>query len=237
MQQVPALGAHAVAAQLVEAGRAPEIGGDFPVIAQQIGGGDHLAQDRAAAQQLHARPLALAAGLEQIQAADDARLRAGRHRRVRIVLVHQRDVVVDVLLLLVHAAEAVADDDHDLVGERRVVRDAIGDRRREHVAVAVLVLQPLAVERGAPRGPAQQEAAGAHVARRPREIADPLQAEHRVVDVERDHRHVVGGIRRRRRDPGAHRAGFVDPLLQHLARLVLAVIHELVGVLRLVELA
>ena len=60
----------------------------------------------------------------------------------------------------------------------------------EEVAVAVLVLQALAVERGAAGGAAHQEAARAHVARRPGEVADALKAEHRVVDVERDHRRV-----------------------------------------------
>ena len=59
------------------------------------------------------------------------------------------------------------------------------------MAVAVLVLQAFAVERGAPGGAAEQEAARAHVARRPGEIADALEAEHRIEDVERDHRHAV----------------------------------------------
>ncbi len=101
----------------------------------------------------------------------------------------------------------------------------------------VLVLQPFAVERGAAGGAADEEAARAHVARRPGEIADALEAEHRIVDVERDHRHVRRRVGRRRRDPGGHRARLVDAFLEHLARLVLLVVHELVGVLRPVELA
>ena len=55
VQQVPALGVEAVAAQLVEAGRAPDVGVHAELVAQQIRGGDHLAQDRAAAEQLDAR--------------------------------------------------------------------------------------------------------------------------------------------------------------------------------------
>ena len=86
------------------------------------------------------------------------------------------------------------------------------------MAVAVLVLQALAVERRAAGGAAEQEAARAHVARRPDEIADALEAEHRVVDVERDHRHVVVRVRR---SPAAiheaHAPGLVDALLQDLA--------------------
>ena len=109
--------------------------------------------------------------------------------------------------------------------------------RRHDVAVAVLVLQPLAVERGPAGGAADQEAAGAHVAGGPGEVADPLEAEHRVVDVERDHRHVVGAVGRGRGDPGGHGTGLVDPLLQDLAALVLLVEHQLVGILRPVELA
>jgi hypothetical protein len=45
-------------------------------------------------------------------------------------------------------------DDHaDLVREGRVVADAVGDGAGQDVAVAVLVLQALAVERGAPGVP------------------------------------------------------------------------------------
>ena len=46
------------------------------------------------------------------------------------------------------------------------------------------------------RSAAEQEAARAHVARRPSEIADALKAEHRIVDVERNHRHVRASRRR-----------------------------------------
>ena len=156
---------------------------------------------------------------------------------MRVVLVHQGDVVVDILLLFHHPAHAVADDHDHLVRECRIVGDAVRNRRRQHMAVAVFVLQPFAVQGRASRRAAEQEAARAHVAGKPCKIADPLQTEHRVVDIERDHRHVVGAVRRRRGDPRAHRTGFVDAFLQHLARFVFAVVHQLVGVLRLVQLA
>ena len=45
------------------------------------------------------------------------------------------------------------------------------------VRMAVLVLHPLAVQRGAARGAAQQKAARAHVAGGPGEIADALEPE------------------------------------------------------------
>src|SRR6185503_15265484 len=54
VQHVPALGGKAVAPQLGEAGGAPHIGGDAPVLLEQLGRGFHLAQDRAAAEELHA---------------------------------------------------------------------------------------------------------------------------------------------------------------------------------------
>jgi hypothetical protein len=69
------------------------------------------------------------------------------------------------------------------------------------VTVAVLVLQALPVERGTPCCAADQEAACPQVASRPGEITDPLEAEHRVVDVERDHWRVRCRIRRRGRNP------------------------------------
>ena len=77
--------------------------------------------------------------------------RALRHGRLRVVLVEERQVVVDVLLLGVHAPQPVLDDHRHLVAEGRVEGAAVGDHRGEDVAVAVLVLQPLAVERGAAR--------------------------------------------------------------------------------------
>ena len=154
-----------------------------------------------------------------------------------VVLVHQREVVEDVLLLGQHAPQALLDDHRDLVAVGRVVGDAVGDRRGQQVAVAVLVLQALAVERRAAGGAAQQEPAGPAVAGRPRQVADPLEAEHRVEDVERDHRHAVVAVRRGRRDPGRERARLVDALLEDLALLVLAVEHQLLGVLGRVELA
>jgi hypothetical protein len=80
---------------------------------------------------------------------------------MRVVLVHDRQVVEDVLLLGAHAPQAVLDDHGELVAVGRVVRDAVRDRRSEQMAVAVLVLQALAVERRAPGRPAEQEPAGA----------------------------------------------------------------------------
>ena len=44
------------------------------------------------------------------------------------------------------------------------------------------------------------------------------------------------GIGRGSGDPRRHGAGLVDPLLQHLTLLVLAVIHQLIGIFGLIQL-
>src|ERR1700733_8911591 len=104
------------------------------------------------------------------------------------------------------------------------------------MALAVLVLQALTVERRASGGAAHEEPARAQVARGPDEIADALEPEHRVEDEERDHLLAVRRVRRGGGHPRRNRAGFVDALLQNLTGLVFAVPHQLIGVLRTVEL-
>src|SRR2546428_427828 len=66
------------------------------------------------------------AAAEEIHPARDALGRALGHGRMRVVLVEHRHVIVDVLLLLVHAAQAVLHDDRHLVAERGVEGDAVG---------------------------------------------------------------------------------------------------------------
>src|SRR5690606_13254585 len=109
-----------------------------------------------------------------------------------------------------------------------VVAQAVGDGAGDELAVAVFVLQAFAVQGGAPGSAPQQEAARLHVAGRPGQVAHALQAEHRVVDVERDHHPVVGRVGGRRSDPRTHATSFVDALLQNLPGLVFAVVHDLV---------
>jgi hypothetical protein len=103
--------------------------------------------------------------------------------------------------------------------------------------VAVLVLQPLAVERGAPGGGAEQEAAAELVGQRPHLVAGALEAEHRVEDVDRDHVLAVRGVRRAGGDHRAHRAGLGDALVQDLALLALLVRQQQLAVDGLVALA
>ena len=131
----------------------------------------------------------------------------------------------------------VFDDDRELVGERGIVRDAVGYRIRQDVAVAVLMLQPFAGERRPPRRAAEQEPAAARVGGGPDEVADTLEAEHRVVDEKRDRVDAVDRVRGAGRDEGCERARLVDPLFENLAVGRLLVVQERIHIDGLVELS
>ena len=82
-----------------------------------------------------------------------------------------------------------------------------------------------------------QESASPGVAGRPQLVAGPLEPEHRVEDVERDHREAVRGVGRAGGlEPGG-RARLRDPLLQDLAVDRLAVLQDELAVDGLVVLA
>src|SRR6267143_1199198 len=234
MRRVPAIGGETFPAQLGEAGDAPQVRGDPEVRLEKFRRRDRLAEDGSGAEQLHLR---LGPFTEQVHALEDARLRALGHRRVRVVLVHHGQVVVDVLLRRHHPAQPVLDDHRQLVLEGGIVADAVRDGAGDDVAVAVLVLQAFAVQRRPARGPADQEPARAHVPSGPGEVADALEAEHRIEEVDGDHLRAIGAVRGPGGDPRAERSGLVDPLLQDLPVLGLLVEHQLVGILGPVELA
>ncbi len=128
-------------------------------------------------------------------------------------------------------------DDRNFVSESRVVGNTVRDGQRLDVAVAVFMLQTFTVQRGTTGGAADQEAARLLVARRPAQVADTLETEHGVVNVERDHRQVVGAVRRCRRQPGSACAQFVDAFLQDLAFLVFFIVGNQFAVLRGILLA
>ena len=236
MQQVPAGGVAHVPRQLVVAGDAIDLGRHIPLL-EHLSGGQHLPQYGAAAQQAHSDPAAAVRRLQAVGALEDAGLHPLRHGRLRIVLVHQGNVVEDALPLGEHAPQPVLDDHRQLVGVAGIVGDAVGDGGGQHMAVAVLMLQALAVEGGAPGGAAKQEAPRLHVPSRPSQVADALKTEHGVVDVEGDQGEAVGAVGGGGGQPSGEGAGFVDALLQHLAVLLLPVGGDLSGVLRLVQLA
>ena len=161
--------------------------------------------------------------------------------RLLVVLVVDGDVIEDVLPVSgggrEHPVQAVADHRAQLVGEGRVVGLAGRDGGGQHVAVAVLVLEPLARQGGPARGGAHQEAPGPGVGRGPDRIAHPLEAEHGVEGVEGNHRHPEVGVRGARRDPARQRPALGDALLEDLAVGGLRVRQQQVVVHRLVELA
>ena len=130
-----------------------------------------------------------------------------------MVFVVERQVVEQVFVLVDHAPQPLAHDDRNLVSECRVVGKAAGDRASDQQRMPVLVLQPLAVERRAAGGRAEQEAFRARVGSAPDGVADALEAEHRVEDVERDGLFAETGVGRAGRRKGAHRSRFGDALL------------------------
>ena len=160
-------------------------------------------QDRAAAEQVDLRldlRLGKSAGAELVHSLEDAFLAARGHRFHLVIFVGDGEVIENALAVLIHAANAFLDENGDFIGEGWVVAEQIGDRRADDVRMSVLVLQAFAVEGGAAGGASHQEAAATHVAGSPRQIADPLKTEHRVINVERHHRLAKIGVRRPRRD-------------------------------------
>ncbi len=237
MQQVPAGAILAVTRQFVEARARPEVCLDAPVAFQQICGGDGFQEYRPRTEQLHARAVRRGTFLELVHALENSGGGVGGHGRMLVVLVHHRQVIEHVFLLAHHAAQAVLHDRGDFVGEGRVVGNAVRHRAGEHLGMAVLVLQPFAVERGASRRAADQKAPCALVAGRPHQVHGALHAEHGITDIHRDHLHAVRRVAGAGGDPVGHGPGLVDAFLQDLAVLLFLVEHHLVGILRHVVLA
>ncbi|MNY28776.1 hypothetical protein D3C86_1627760 [compost metagenome] len=131
----------------------------------------------------------------------------------------------------------MVDNHRKLTGEGRVIGAAVGNGGRDHMAAAILVLQPFSAQRRAPGGGAEQKATGALVGRSPNQIADTLETEHRVVDVERQHRFAVRAVRRRGSDPGRQCTGFGDALLQQLTVTGFTVIEHRTSIFWFVQLA
>src|SRR5712671_3622564 len=138
MEAVPALGFYGVGVQRFVAGHAPDIGGYAVFFSEDILRLQGFAQDGAAAKELRLQlGLLVFAGAEFVHAAQNAVFHIAGHGWHGVRLVHQSDVVKNILAVLVHAANAVLNDDGDFVGERRIVGAQIGHGQREDVAVAV----------------------------------------------------------------------------------------------------
>jgi hypothetical protein len=137
----------------------------------------------------------------------------------------------------VHPLDPVTDDRGELEREGRVVRADRRVRRGEHVRMAVVVLEALPGEGRPARRGAHEEAPGPGVARAPELVARPLEPEHRVEDVEGDHRQAVRRVRGRRGLEGSRGARLGDALLEDLAVRRLAVLQHELAVHGLVALA
>ena len=128
-------------------------------------------------------------------------------------------------------------DDRQLIGEGRVVGLDLGGRHGQHMTVTVLMLQALPGQGGAAgRGP-DQEAARPAVAGLPDQVADPLEAEHRVVGVEGDRLHAVVRVGGPGGNEAGHGPGLTEPLLEDGTFLLLVVEQQAALVDRLIELA
>ncbi|MOA07392.1 hypothetical protein D3C78_1270840 [compost metagenome] len=153
-----------------------------------------------------------------------------------IVFVEQGDVVINVLVVDIHSPHAVLDDHRQFIGIGRVVGHAAGDGGGQHMAVAVVMLQAFAHQCGSAGRGAEQKPPGAGIASGPGEVADALEAEHRVENVEGHRHHAMGAVGSARGDPGRNPAGFVQAFLHDLAVPGFLVIAQLTGVLRRVQL-
>ena len=163
---------------------------------------------------------------------------AVRSGRLRVVLVMQRDVVEDVLWRgPVHPLDPVTHDGGQFVGKGRVVAADIGDGAGQDVAVAVIVLEALTGQRRPAGRRAHQETPTARIREGPHLVAGPLEPEHRIEDVERDHGQAMAGIGRPCCLERGHGAGLRDALLQDLSVGRLPIGQHKVGVHGLVALA
>ena len=98
------------------------------------------------------------------------------------------------------------------------------------------MLQPFSIKRCSASGCSNQEATGLRIASRPAEVPNALKSEHRVVNIKRDKRAIIGTVGSCRCKPRRKSTRFRNPFFQHLTFFVFAVIHDLVGVCRIVEL-
>ncbi len=242
MEAVPALGFEGVAAEFDVAGDRPDVGLNVVLFAKDLLGFQDFVEDRSGAEELGGG-IALRSGFELVQAAHNALANVasagemGGHFGLRVILVVHRDVVEDLLVFCVHAAQAVLHDDRKFVGEGGVVAETGGHGAGEDVGVAVLVLQALAEHGGAAGGAAHQEALAARVGEGPDHVADALEAEHGVVHVKGHGGHAVVGVGGAGGGEAGHGAGFGDALFQDLAVFFFAIAEQHVAVVGRVFLA
>src|SRR5690348_8447858 len=174
---------------------------------------------------------------EQVGAFQDTFFCAPGHGRHGIGLIGHREVVKDALLLFVHAANAITDNDGNFVGKGGIEGVKIGHRVGQELAIAVLMLQAFAGQRGATRSAADQEAARARVAGGPDEVTDALESEHGIKNEEWNRGDAVRGVGGSGGDEGGDGAGLGDSFLENLAVGGFFVVKQRLAVHGIVELA
>ena len=152
-------------------------------------------------------------------------IQASIHRAIRK---SQSDVVETILLLLAHLFQAMLEDYRQLIAIGRVIGKAIWNEVSHDMAMAILVLQALTIQRSTPRGRAQQEAPCLGITSRPDKVHHALETKHRVENIERHHRVIMVAIRCRTGHPCGERTSLINAFLQDLALFVLFVKHDLV---------
>ena len=71
-----------------------------------------------------------------------------------VVFIHGGNVIEHVFLFFIHATQAVVNNHGQFISKGGVIGHAIGNERGVHLAVTIFMLQPFAIEGGAPRGAA-----------------------------------------------------------------------------------
>ena len=238
VQAVVAFHFDGVAVQQVEGRAGPNVRIHAEILFQQVGGGQHFLENRTRTHQLNLLAVVFT-GFEEIHTFQDFFFDAFALRQggMGVVLVHQCDVEEYVFVVHIHPLQAAVNNHRHFVRESWVVGHAVRNQVGLNLAMAVFVLQTFAVQRRPAGSAAQQEAARMHIACRPGQIADTLEAEHRIINVERNHGETVVRITGRSRNPVGHRTRFVDAFLQNLTVYRFLIEHQLVFILRRVLLA
>src|SRR5467141_4298902 len=199
VQSVPPFGLNAITIKFLVAGHAPHIGSHAILSLENFLRSQSFVENRAASKQLRAQ-LCFPVGRrsEAVHPAQNAVLYISWHRRHGLRLIHDSYVVEDVFAVLIHTVNAVLNDDRNFISKRGIVGFDVRNRQRKDLAVAILVLEPFAGERGTSRCAAEHEAPRAHIGRGPDEIRDALETEHRVVNEKWNRVDAMSGIRRSR---------------------------------------
>src|SRR5687768_4935005 len=141
VQPIVSLDFARLTSQLAETGDTPNVARNLPVTLQQLGRRDDFTKDRTGTQQVHAPFRALRSMLRKaVHSLDHVAVMFGTQAGLLVALVHHRDVVENILVLLQHLSRTEIDDDGELAGERRVVRSTGWHGRSGNMAAAILML-------------------------------------------------------------------------------------------------